>query len=145
MTGLLVTDVGWAATVLGRVGCGQTKAYAFDSQSSGQLLLTLFWKTKGTDLVLQVVCDNEVVGAATGRADRFQRIEVGLPAGRVCEVGVSAVKGSTPFWLNLQYTGNSSMSQAGHLRVVNTSSGRLSRLRELTTVEALDQFRLKRR
>ncbi len=138
---LLSLSAVWAATVSGKVGPGQTRAYAVDTKSSGQLLVTLFWKSKSSDLVLQVICNNEVAGTATGRSDRFQRLEVGVSSGRICEVGVSAIKGASKFWLNLQYTGSSNSLQGKTLRVLSTGSGEFGMLRNLSDPERLESLR----
>ncbi len=123
----------------------QTKAYALETQSAGQLLVTLFWKAKAPDLVMVVVCNNEVAGSAIGRGDRFQRLEVGLPGRRVCEIAVSSTKGSSKYWLNVQYTGTMSSSAGGKLQVVSTGSGRFPRLQEWSRPERLQELRSKRR
>ena len=91
-----------AVTVNGRAG---TDSWMITTGSGGQLVLTLYWKTRNALLFLRGDCDDGASFVSGSLQDRFQRVEIGVDPGTTCEVTIVSRRGSSKYYLNIQGTG----------------------------------------
>ena len=93
-----------ANTQRDRVGGDEVDLYSFLS-SGGQAIFTLMWLNAAADLVMALVCSDGIedplaFGAAAGGLEKFARMDVGIPAGLVCVLAISAALAGSQYFLS---------------------------------------------
>lgn len=83
---------------------GDTTWEIFDA-NGGQLILTLYWKTRSANLFLIGDCDDGAAFVSGSLEDRFQRLEIGIDPGTTCFVDVVDRGRGSKYWMNIQGTG----------------------------------------
>ncbi len=83
---------------------GDTTWEIFDA-NGGQLILTLYWKTRSANLFFVGECDDGAAFLSGSLEDRFQRVEIGVDPGTTCFVDVLDRGRSSKYWMNIQGTG----------------------------------------
>jgi hypothetical protein len=73
--------------------------------SGDQAILTLMWLNGGAELIMALVCGDGIsdpitFAAAAGELARFARIDVGIPAGLVCALAITAAIGGSQYFLS---------------------------------------------
>lgn len=91
-----------AVTVNGRAG---SDSWMITTGPGGQLVLTLYWKTRNALLYLRGNCDDGASFVSGSMQDRFQRVEIGVDPGTTCDVDIIARRGGSKYYLNIQGTG----------------------------------------
>ena len=91
-----------AVTVNGRAG---TDSWSITTGPGGQLVLTLYWKTRNALLFMRGTCDDGAMFVSGSMQDRFQRLEIGVDPGTTCDVDIVARRGASKYYLNIQGTG----------------------------------------
>ena len=99
---LLMASPSAAQTERGRVNTATTDTYLWESDG-GQAIITLMWLNGGAELIMALVCGDGVddpvtFGAAAGELQKFALINVGIPAGLVCAVAITAVRGGSQYF-----------------------------------------------
>jgi hypothetical protein len=123
-----------ADTQVGQTNTATTKVYSFTMRGEGQVGVSLSWLNGGADLVMTLVCGETepvVFGSATGGGlQRFAQINAGIPSDTPCEVGVTASRNGSKFWINIMQQADSPISARG--RVPRTATGGFQAASNLT-------------
>jgi len=109
-----------AVTFQGNVGNGGMKTIGIVSNFSGQVVITLAWTKKNSDLDLLMECDGVPWGVSAATEERFERLEVGLFGGQNCTLGIASFSGGSKFWANIQFTGGNTGPLAPGERAMRT-------------------------
>jgi len=133
-----------AETLVGRVTTTITRLYTFTMVGGGQAGITLSWLDGRADLVMTLVCgDSEpvVFGSATGEGlNRFAQINAGIPPSVPCEVGVTASRNGSKYYINVMQQADTSIRARG--RQPRTATSGFEPASNLTpvVVEQLDRL-----
>lgn len=99
---LLSASSAAAVTVSGRAGAD---SWSITTGTGGQLVLTLYWKTRNALMFMRGTCDDGAMFVSGSMQDRFQRVEIGVDPGTTCNIDIISRRGSSKYYLNVQGTG----------------------------------------
>ena len=122
---LFVVSPAAADTKVGQVDTQRILRYSF-RPVGGTVDITLSWLNGGADLVMVLVCDDDdptVFGMAAGLLTRFARINAGVVPNVECELGVTAARNGSKFWLNILMQTDTSVTGAGRTSRLGVTEG----------------------
>ena len=96
----LATIPAAADTRVGNANPSTAQNWAFTPIGTGQVQVVLSWTNTGARLIMALVCGTSeptTFGAASGTVNRLAVLQVGVIPGMPCILGVSSLRGSSPY------------------------------------------------